>query len=366
MEFRKVKELREGVTTGACAAAAAKAAALSLAVGQPPGSVTVNGPTGREFTLDVLHLGLGRCGVVKDAGDDPDATDGMMIIADVVLRDAPGGITFAAGEGVGTVTLRGLKVAPGEAAINPGPRRMITASLREVIGDLGAEVTISAPGGAERAKRTFNPRLGIAGGISILGTTGVVKPLNEQSIYDSLTLELETHSAEKRDLLAYTPGGAGEASLRKAFGITARVVVQTGNYLGYLLDEALRLKIKRILLCGHPGKLLKVAAGSFNTHNRIADGRLEALCTQAAIAGADARTVKEIYECRTTERAMEIIELQNLGFIWNRLAEITSRRCRERMFGEIGVESAYITGGGAVIGASGGACRYAGELADEK
>lgn len=212
MEFRKVKELREGVTTGACAAAA-KAAALSLVVGQPPGSVTVNGPTGREFTLDVLHLGPGRCGVVKDAGDDPDATDGMMIIADVVLRDAPSGITFAAGEGVGTVTLRGLKVAPGEAAINPGPRRMITASLCEVIGDLGAEVTISAPGGAERAKRTFNPRLGIAGGISILGTTGVVKPLNEQSIYDSLTLELETHSAEKRGLLAYTPGGAGERSL---------------------------------------------------------------------------------------------------------------------------------------------------------
>jgi len=366
MESRKGAPLREGITTGTCAAAAAKAAAMTLTKGEMPGSVTVKGPEGRVFSPDVLHFGPGRCGVIKDAGDDPDVTDGMTVIAEVSIGGAPGEIRFLAGEGVGTVTLPGLKVAPGEPAINPAPREMIAGALREVIGGLGAEVTISVPGGEKMAKRTFNPRLGITGGISILGTTGVVKPLNEQSIFDSLTLELETHAAARRKLLAFTPGNTGEAALRRAFGITARAVVQTGNYIGYLLDEACRLRIERILLCGHPGKLLKVAAGSFNTHNRIADGRLEALCAQAAIAGASAGTVREIYESVTTERAMEIIEEQNLRFIWDRLAEITAERCSLRMFGEMRVESVYIGGDGSVLGKSGAARRYAEELADEK
>lgn len=358
--------LREGVTTGTCAAAAAKAAALTLTGGSIPDRVTVGGPQGRVFELDVLYLKRGRCGVVKDAGDDPDATNGMTVIAEVKIMESPGEVKFLAGEGVGTVTLRGLKAAPGEPAINPVPREMIASALREVVGNRGAEVTISVPGGEERAKHTFNPRLGVTGGISILGTTGVVKPMNEQSIFDSLTLELETHAAEGRSLLAFTPGSTGEASLRQVFAITARVVVQAGNYLGYLLDEAARLKIERILLCGHPGKLLKVAAGSFNTHNRAADGRLEALCAQAAIAGCPADAVKKIYECRTTELAMEIIREQKLDFIWDRLANITAVRCTTRMFGEVRVQSAYIGNDGKVIGVSAGARKYAEELANEK
>lgn len=354
------------MTTGACAAAAAKAAALTLVSGEKVERIAVTGPEGRVFELDVIHMEQGRCGVVKDAGDDPDATDGMTVIAGVVLEGAAGEIRFAAGDGVGTVTLRGLKIPPGEPAINPAPREMIARELRGVIGELAAEVTISVPGGAEKAKHTFNPRLGIAGGISILGTTGVVKPLNEQSVYDSLTLELETHAAAGRTLLAFTPGGTGEASLRKAFSITGRVVVQCGNYLGYLLDESARLNIRKIFLCGHPGKLLKVAAGSFNTHNRVADGRLEALCAQAAIAGAGAETARKIYESATTELAMEIVKEQKLGFIWNRLAEITAKRCGDRMFGELLVHAAYIGNDGEILGMSGGARQFAEELANEK
>jgi len=147
MESRKGTPLREGITTGTCAAAAAKAAAMTLTKGEMPGSVTVKGPGGRVFSPDVLHFGPGRCGVIKDAGDDPDVTDGMTVIAEVSIGDAPGEIRFLAGEGVGTVTLPGLKAAPGEPAINPAPREMITGALREVIGGLGAEVTVSAPGG---------------------------------------------------------------------------------------------------------------------------------------------------------------------------------------------------------------------------
>lgn len=366
MGYEAKRGLREGVTTGACAAAAAKAAALALIAGESPDRVEVSGPDGRVFSLEVMHMGRSRCGVVKDAGDDSDATDGMTVIAEVTLDSEPGEIRFEAGEGVGTVTLRGLKVPPGEPAINPGPRKMITQALREAVGALGATVTISVPGGAELAKRTFNPKLGVAGGISILGTTGVVKPLNEQSIFDSLTLELETHAAENRKALLFTPGSSGEAAARGAFGITGRVVVQIGNYLGYLLDEAARLDIRKILLCGHPGKLLKVAAGSFNTHNRVADGRLEALCAQAAIAGAPPRVVKSIYDCRTTEQAMEIISRRKLGFLWQRLADITASRCTGRMFGEVIVRAAYIVDDGTILGMSAGARQYAEELAHEK
>lgn len=366
MEFNKKRGLREGVTTGVCAAAAAKSAALSAVAGERADRVEVAGPGNRVFLLDVIHLGHGRCAVIKDAGDDPDATDGITVISEVCVGDAPGEICFKAGDGVGTVTLRGLKVAPGEPAINPGPRRMITQAIREVIGEMSATVTVSAPGGAELAKRTFNPKLGIVGGISILGTTGVVKPLNEQSIFDSLTLELETHAAEERETLLFTPGSSGENAARNAFGVTGRVVVQTGNYIGYLLDEAARLGIKKILLCGHPGKLLKVAAGGFNTHNRVADGRLEALCTQAAIAGAPSHVIKSIYECRTTEQAIEIVSEAELSFLWDRLAEITAERCTGRMFGELSVRAAYIVDDGTVLGMSAGARDYAEELADEK
>lgn len=366
MESHKREGLRDGITTGSCAAAAAKAAALSLVGRTSSDVVTVAGPNGRIFTLDVLNMGLGRCGVIKDAGDDPDVTDGMTVIAEVKIGAAAGMVKFIAGDGVGTVTLRGLKSAPGEPAINPVPRDMITNALREVIGDLSAEVTISIPGGAERAKHTLNPKLGITGGLSILGTTGVVKPLNEQSVFDSLSLEMETHAAENRKLLAFTPANSGEASLREAFCIKGRVVVQCGNYLGYLLDEAARLKINRILLCGHPGKLLKVAAGSFNTHNRVADGRLEALCTQAAIAGCSAETVKKIYVCNTTEEAMAIIKERNLGFIWDILAEITASRCTERMFRNVCVQAAYIDNEGVVMGVSSGAHEYAKELTNGK
>ena len=294
------------MTTGACAAAAAKAAAMRALTGTCPPRVEVEGPTGRRFSLDVLPLPDGGCGVVKDAGDDIDATDGMTVCAAVALEDGDGPIAFAAGPGVGTVTLPGLKVPPGEPAINPAPRAMIERAVRDAVGARAVRVTVSVPGGEAVARRTFNPRLGIEGGISILGTTGVVRPMDESSILESLTLELGIlRSLGVRDLVL-TFGNTGELALRKAWGIEGRCVIQTGNYPGHVLDEAARMGFRRGLFCAHPGKLLKVAAGSFNTHNRVADGRLEALCTQAALAGADRAVVRRLYECRTTEKLQRV------------------------------------------------------------
>lgn len=355
------KNLREGISTGSCAAAAAKAAAMKLLNGVCPQSVEIAAPGGRILTIPVQDTPRG-CGVVKDAGDDPDATDGLLILAQVELGGGAGEITFAGGEGVGTVTLPGLKIPPGEPAINPVPRAMITSALRSVIGAQSALVTISVPGGEETAKRTFNPRLGVTGGISILGTTGIVRPMNEESIFESLTLELNTHAAAGQSVIAIAFGNTGEQAMRKAFGFEGRCAVQCGNYIGYMLDEAARLGFKRALLCGHPGKLLKVAAGSFNTHNRTGDGRLEALCTQAAIAGASSALVRELYECMTTENAMRIVRQNGLDGLWTTLAGITAKRCTDRSFGEMPVEAAYVDNDGKILGESDGAENLAAEL----
>ncbi len=349
------KRLREGVTTGACAAAAAKAAAVRALTGACPARVEVEGPTGRRFVLDVLPLPDGGCGVVKDAGDDIDATNGLTVCAAVALEDGPGPVTFAAGPGVGTVTLPGLKVPPGEPAINPAPRAMIERAVRDAAGVRGARVTVSVPGGEAVAKRTFNPRLGVEGGISILGTSGVVRPMDESAILESLTLELNILRSLGCEDLVLTFGTTGEAALRRAWGIEGRCVIQTGNYPGHVLDEAARLGFRRGLFCGHPGKLLKVAAGSFNTHNRVADGRLEALCTHAALAGADRDTVRRLYESRTTENALELLReerLDALWSLWDRLAEVVARRCTDRSFGELPVAAAFIDNSGTILGRS--------------
>ncbi|MDR1873492.1 MAG: cobalt-precorrin-5B (C(1))-methyltransferase CbiD [Synergistaceae bacterium] len=362
--------LREGVSTGSCAAAAAKAAALWLSTGRCPERVEVGTPLGRTLCLDVVPYFPGCCGVVKDAGDDPDATNGLTVVVRVDLPDDPpddsgDAVEFRAGEGVGVVTLPGLKVPVGEPAINPVPRRMIAEAVREVVGPRAAVVTVSVPGGEEVAKRTFNPRLGVVGGISILGTTGVVRPMDERAIFDSLSLELNTHAAQGKRIVALTFGNTGESALRRAFGLRGRCVLQVGNCVGFVLDEAQRLGFERVLLCGHPGKLLKVAAGSFNTHNRVADGRMEALCAHAAILGAGTDFVRRLYACTTTEEAMglTIASMEDRGAaLWTQLAEAVVERCVARSFGELAAGAAFIDNDGTILGKSARADALAKEL----
>lgn len=355
-------KLREGYTTGSCAAAAAKASAMRAAGLAAPAQVSITTPEERLFSFVVRSFPDGSCGVVKDAGDDPDSTDGIMITALVAPTKAAGPIIFKAGEGVGLVTLPGMKVAPGEPAINPTPRLMIERAVREILGERGATVTIGAPGGEERAKRTFNPRLGIVGGISILGTSGRVKPMDEAALLASYSLELATHAAEGRTVIAVAFAGAGEAALRKAYEINNRAVVQCGNYIGFVLDEAARLGFRKLLLCGHPGKLLKVAAGTFATHNKTGGGAKEALCTQCAIYGASPALVKELYECATTEAQIAVTQRAGFGFIWKIMAKITERRASERIFDAFEIAAAYMDSAGKILGEGDKARKFAGEI----
>ena len=355
--------LREGYTTGTCAAAAAKAAAIFLAEKICVNQVKVTGPTGREFLIDVFKIAENKFGAVKDSGDDVDITNGMTVCAALEILDNLNNVNnkdkiiFAAGEGVGVITLPGMKLPVGEAAINPGPRVMIANALREVLGeDICVKVIISIPGGAEKAQHTFNPRLGVKGGLSVLGTTGVVKPMDEAALIASLDLELSViYSLGVKDLII-TFGNTGEIAVRKAFNINEedRCIIQAGNYIGHVLDEAARLGFRRCLVAGHPGKLLKVTAGSFYTHNRAADGRLEALCTHAALNGVKLEIIKELYNCRTTENAIEIINREGLNYLWQVLAEVTARRCENRNFGELPADAAFINNDGVILGATNG------------
>lgn len=356
------KKLREGFTTGSCAAAAALASVLRQRDSRTPRSVSVTTPVGRVLTLDIVEKSYPACGVVKDAGDDPDATHGMTVIASVEITGHDGEVTFRAGDGVGTVTRDGLKVPRGEPAINPVPRRMIEDAIRPVIGARAAVVTVSIPGGEKKAEKTFNPRLGITGGLSVLGTTGIVKPYNLDSVYESFTLELNTFAARGLEIIGLCFGHTGEQSMRDCWDIRGFCIMQVGNYIGYILDEALRLGFKRVLLCGHPGKLLKVTAGTFDTYNRTGDGRREALCTHAALDGVCTEIIRALYNTSTTREAMDIMTEHNLNHLWTPLAQVTAKRCRDRMFQDLQVEAAFIGSGGTLLGASENAREFAKEL----
>lgn len=352
------KELRWGISTGTCAAAAAKASALRLVGEGTPSSVVVPLPSGETVELPVVEFAGGRCGVVKDAGDDMDSTDGVTVTALVrVGGDGKNGpAVFSAGEGVGTVTLPGLKIPPGEPAINPVPRRMIERAVREVVADRAVSIEISIPGGARLAERTFNKRLGIEGGLSILGTTGRVRPMDAGALLESLSLELSTQAARGRHTVLLTFASTGEASARRAWDIPGGVTVQVANEIGFALDECARQGLHSVILAGHPGKLLKVAAGGFDTHNRVSDGRFETLCTHVALITGSCELLPQIYSCTTTEAAVSILRERLPGDIlrkiWDSLAERAAARCTGRSFDDLEIAAAFIGGDGSVFGAS--------------
>ena len=345
--------LRYGVSTGACAAGASKAAAIFLSSGEIPGSVIVKNLEGHEFNLHTFRHDNKFFGVIKDSGDDKgDITNGVKVLSSLEVLDGSDEIIFTAGEGVGTVTLPGLKIQPGEPAINPVPRKMIELAVREVIPDKSLNVTISIPDGERIALKTFNPRLGILGGLSILGTSGLVKPMNEQALLDSLRLELNMINALNFHELYITIGHTGELAVRKIFCVTGRNIIQSGNYTGYVLDEAAELDFSRVIICGHPGKLLKLAAGNFNTHNKISDGRLEALCTHLALAGASREIIYKVFHSNTTNEAINIIAQENFNHVWDNLADIISLKSQQRVYNKLHVDAAFIDDNGNILGES--------------
>lgn len=307
------RALRRGYTTGSCATAAAVAAAELLLGGGDTGEVAIALPGGARaiFSPEVLETGHGFacCGVRKDAGDDPDVTDGLVITARCEL--APKGIVIRGGEGVGVVTAPGLSVPVGQAAINPIPRQMAAENLTAVCRRHGYTggllVTISVPGGREAAAKTFNPRLGITGGLSILGTTGIVEPMSEAAVIETIKMLIDKHCIADSEAILITPGNYGQRFCREVLGIDTGLAVKCGNYLGETLDYATYRRFRRILLVGHAGKLLKVAGGIMNTHSAAADCRLEIITAHAACAGADLPLCRELMRCRTTEAALDLL-----------------------------------------------------------
>ena len=324
------KLLRCGYTTGTCAAAATRAAAELLLGRAVPSVVAVETPAGMTVLVDVEESERGkdwaRCAVQKDAGDDPDVTDGIMVHATVRLSDEPG-IAVDGGVGVGRVTKPGLDQPVGAAAINSVPRQMIITAAREAAEAYGRagglSVCIDIPAGVELAARTFNPRLGIEGGISVLGTSGIVRPMSEDALIASIKLELGVLRASGANHVLVVPGNYGRDFAQRNLGLDVSHAVSCSNYLGATIDEASRLGFSHMLLVGHVGKLVKVAAGIMNTHSRVADGRAEVMAAHAALAGASREVVVAIMEAPTTDAMIDV--LANAGLLGQAMESIMAR-----------------------------------------
>ncbi|SCC24782.1 cobalt-precorrin-5B (C(1))-methyltransferase CbiD [Kosakonia oryziphila] len=319
------RALRKGYTTGSCATAAAKVAALMVLRQHIIHQVSIVTPSGVTLHLNVesphIEGQQAIAAIRKDGGDDVDATHGMLIFARVTLTDDDQ-IVLRGGAGVGTVTRKGIGLAVGEAAINRTPRQTIEAAVREVIGPTrGAQVEIFAPEGEERAKKTYNGRLGILGGISIIGTTGIVTPMSEESWKRSLSLELELKRAAGMERVILVPGNHGERFVREQLGVSGEMVVTMSNFVGYMIEEAVRLGYRQIVLVGHPGKLVKIAAGIFHTHSHIADARMETLVAHLALLGAPHDLLLKVSDCDTTEAAMEYIDAAGFSHLYTHLAK---------------------------------------------
>lgn len=309
------ERLRCGYTTGTCATAAARGAAEKVLCGMWPEAIQIETPAGISVTVRLeQHQAAGdwaSCGVRKDGGDDPDITHGILICAKVRRREEPG-IVIDGGPGVGRVTMPGLDQGVGCAAINSVPRKMIREQLEQALEEnkatCGLEAEIFVPEGEKIAAKTFNPRLGIQGGISILGTSGIVRPMSEDALIQSLYLEQDAlYARGVRDLLV-TPGNYGEDFARDVLNLRLDCWALCSNYVGAAIDHAAGLGFHSFLLVGHLGKLVKVAGGAMNTHSKAADGRRETLAAHTALCGGSQETVRRVFACPTTDAAISVLE----------------------------------------------------------
>ncbi len=333
------KKLRCGFTTGSCAAAAAKAALKMLLSKEEISNVSVATPGGITYIAEITDIsrddieGTVSCAVVKDGGDDPDATSGMKIFACVRLNDTKE-IIIEGGEGIGRVTKPGLDRKVGDAAINTVPLGMIDANLREVfkeygISGVGATVIISAPEGAERAMKTFNPKLGIEGGISILGTTGIVEPMSDKAIVDTIRAELNINAAKGRNGIIAAPGNYGLKFLKDLFDVDEEDVVMSSNYIYDTVKMTADMGFEELLFVGHIGKLIKVADGIKNTHSSYGDHRMEIIADIAEPFVKDRPEIlTEINECVMTEAAIRILDEAGLK---RRVFDLVAIKVKENM-----------------------------------
>lgn len=316
--------MRYGFTTGSCAAAASKAAAYMLLTGNIKTKITIETPKGILYTAQILQISRTEnevgCAVRKDGGDDPDITTGSLIYARVSYgkEELPYGsdrqerILIDGGAGVGRVTKPGLDQPVGNAAINHVPREMIKREVSQVCRILdykgSLKVEISVPGGEELAKQTFNPRLGIVGGISILGTSGIVEPMSNQAILDTIRVELNQRKAQGFAYVVISPGNYGLDFMKQAYSYDLDRSVKCSNFIGDTIDMAVELGFQKLLLAGHIGKLIKVAGGIMNTHSKEGDCRMELLTAFSVKCGVPPGDLCRILDCITTEEAVRILQ----------------------------------------------------------
>lgn len=328
------KKYKRGYTTGSCATGAAKAATYMILTKETLETVNIDTPKGIPLNLKVENVDINnafaQCSIQKDGGDDIDATHKMHIYAKAELIDC-NEIIIDGGIGIGRVTKKGLGIEIGKAAINKTPISMIQSEVRKVIGDTkGVKITIFAPEGETIAKKTFNPRLGIIGGISIIGTTGIVEPMSDEGWKKSLSIELEMKKAQGMDKVILVPGNHGEMFIKESLGIDSKYIVRTSNFIGYMLKEAQRIGFKKILMAGHLGKYVKIAGGIFNTHSKVADARNEILIANLALMNAPFELINKVNECLTTEEFIEILEDDKYKK-YKEIYNILSEKCKKRI-----------------------------------
>ena len=389
--------MQYGFTSGSCAAAAAKAAVYMLLSGRRKTEITIETPKGIPYTAQILDIrrteDVVSCAVQKDGGDDPDVTTGAWIYAKVTycgndrkdfrsqadfqsrenlqsLEDSPY-VQIDGGIGVGRVTKPGLDQPVGNAAINTVPRQMIAKEVSEVchLFDFqgGIKVVISVPEGENLAAQTFNPRLGIKGGISILGTSGIVEPMSDKALLDTIAVELKQKRAEGHSIVAISPGNYGLEFMKRTYGYDLERSVKCSNFIGQTIDMVKELGFSKMLLTGHIGKLIKVSGGIMNTHSREADCRMELLAAAAIRAGAEVTLLREILDCIGTEDAVD--RIKKAGFLEPAMEYVMEKmedHLKHRAGGGLEIECMVYSNDIGLLGVTPGAVALLKELLEEK
>ncbi|MCR5748371.1 MAG: cobalt-precorrin-5B (C(1))-methyltransferase CbiD [Lachnospiraceae bacterium] len=372
---------REGFTTGSCAAAAAKAAAYILLSGKSIDHIDIVVPRGDIYHAEIRDIMLTqkgvKCAVRKDSGDDPDVTDGCLIYAYVELIERDKGrrqsifsekrnVIIDAGEGIGKVTRPGLDQPVGEAAINSVPRQMIIKEVSEVCELFDnyedIKVTLSVPGGEELAKRTFNQRLGIEGGISIIGTTGVVEPMSSKALKDTIFLELKQRKEQGDNSVVITPGNYGRDFLKRQYGYDIDRAVKCSNYIGDTLDMCMDLGFEAVLIAGHIGKLIKLAGGIMNTHSHESDARLEILAAAGIRAGLKQERLINILDSVSTTEALGYLDVNERKIVMSTIMDRVDYYLDFKIQGCMGHECIIYCDEFALLGSSTGALKMLGEM----
>ncbi|QKQ99694.1 cobalamin biosynthesis protein CbiD [Metallosphaera tengchongensis] len=356
------KIMKMGFTTGTAVAAAAKACAITFKRGTIS-SVVVSTPIGLRIEVPLNYVKrIGEwceASITKYGGDDPDDTNGMEIIVRMKLNNDIGFLTLKAGKGMGVATNHGLPVSKGEPAINPVPRKQLIDNLKEVLGnEFGAELEIIIPEGEKISKRTFNPKLGIEGGVSVLGTSGIVKPMSLVSWYASMVEQLDIVKSYGLDYVVLVPGNIGETSARKKLAVDKRSIVQMAIFTGGMLKASAKRGFKEILLYGHVGKLIKSAIGIWNTHYKYGDGRLETITAYAAKHGIDPQDLQKIFSAKTTDDAIQILSKYDYFSIFNDIANRIVKNSRELISNKSDIYCILINMEGEIVGESEGAKKF--------